>query len=177
MNEEKLAQSRKVNWLAIAAGIIVGIAGVVLGSFIGYQLTDTNTATIVAAFVNVIGLLVGVASLSLAIAAIVISFHIKRETDAVNRDTQKLLMDIGTSAKVISDYAMPEFKEGSAFQRRLVEQAVERLTKGGQLTEVEQRKVNEEFVSSLVQLMTEQQQAEVIRKKEELHQEKDTRND
>lgn len=50
------------------------------------------------------------ASLILAIIAIWLALHQKKETDLVNKETQKLLLDVKTDAGIISQIAMPELK-------------------------------------------------------------------
>ena len=61
--------------------------------------------------VSVVGLLsfaATVASLVLAIVAIWIALHFKRESDRVNESTRDLLIEVRSDAKMVSQIAMPE---------------------------------------------------------------------
>ncbi|SEI67432.1 hypothetical protein SAMN05421831_10750 [Allopseudospirillum japonicum] len=69
---------------------------------------------------TIISLIASIASLVLAIVAIWLSLHQKKETDAVNENTKQLLIEIRTDAKAISNVAMPELRAYGESMRNYV---------------------------------------------------------
>lgn len=69
---------------------------------------------------NLISFIASLASLILAIVAIWITLHFKRESDRVNKETRDLLMEIRTDAKVVSQVAMPELRAYGELSRQVI---------------------------------------------------------
>jgi hypothetical protein len=59
---------------------------------------------------DIVSFITSIASLILALVAIYLAFHQKKEADKINASTTNLLVEIRTDAKVISQIAMPELK-------------------------------------------------------------------
>ncbi|MFZ3431494.1 hypothetical protein [Vibrio harveyi] len=70
--------------------------------------------------IELISFVASLASLILAIVAILLSFHQKKETDAVNEKTKTLLLEVHSDAKTISAVAMPELKKYGEAMRKFV---------------------------------------------------------
>ena len=70
--------------------------------------------------IEVIAFIASIASLVLAIVAIWLSFHHKKESDSVNEKTKELLLDVHSDAKTISAVAMPELKKYGEAMRKFV---------------------------------------------------------
>lgn len=70
--------------------------------------------------VDVVSLSSGITSLILAIFAIWLSLHHKKETDLVNEATKKLLLEVHTDAKIVSKIAMPELKAYGESMRKYI---------------------------------------------------------
>jgi len=59
---------------------------------------------------DAISLLSSIASLVLSVLAIWLTLSFKRDADKVNQDTTKLLIDIRSDAKAITEVVMPELR-------------------------------------------------------------------
>ena len=70
--------------------------------------------------ISSISIISGLISVVLAVVAIWLSFHQKKETDAVNHQTKEILIDIRSDAKTISSIAMPELKAYGESMRNYV---------------------------------------------------------
>ncbi len=71
--------------------------------------------------VDILMIISSIASLILAIIAIWLSLHHKKETNIVHQEIQSLLGDIKSEAKSISNYAAPELKRyGDAMRHYLI---------------------------------------------------------
>lgn len=70
----------------------------------------------IAAFISI---LTGIVSLILAAVAVWLTLHFKTESDAVNKETRSLLMDVRLDAKTIATVAMPELQASHEWQREI----------------------------------------------------------
>src|SRR5437667_8407943 len=78
------------------------------------------TAEQISNLMNYTGLVASIASLVLSIIAIWIALHFKRESDALNKETTNLLIEIRTDAKTVSQVALPELRAYGESMRKLV---------------------------------------------------------
>ena len=69
---------------------------------------------------NLVSLVLGLASLVLGGVAIWLSLHFKREADTVNQQTVQLLLEIRTDAKAISAFAIPELQRYGDTSRQIM---------------------------------------------------------
>ena len=69
---------------------------------------------------TVISIVASIASLVLAVIAIWIALYGKHEAERTNKQTQDLLTEIGSDAKLIAQYAVPELKAYGDSVRRFV---------------------------------------------------------
>jgi hypothetical protein len=71
---------------------------------------ETVVAQSVLSLFDAISLLSSIVSLVLSILAIWLTMSFKRDADKVNQDTTKLLIDIRSDAKAITEVVMPELR-------------------------------------------------------------------
>jgi hypothetical protein len=75
-----------------------------------------------------ISIVVGIMSFLLAIISIWITFHFKKQTDDVNRDTKNLLVEVKSESKSITNGVLKELKQWGDTGRVAVSQMVENQT-------------------------------------------------
>lgn len=68
---------------------------------------------------DAVSLIAGIASLLLAILAIWLSLHFKRDSDAINMQTKELLIEVRSESKHLSEVIMPELKAYGSSMRNI----------------------------------------------------------
>jgi hypothetical protein len=121
------------------------------------------TAQQISDLVSYTGLIASIASLVLAIVAIWIALHFKRESDALNKETTNLLIEIRTDAKTVSQVALPELRAYGESMRKLV---IEKHYPGQPRAPVEENLVTalEKIESEIVSLRKATDISEIKRK-------------
>lgn len=71
-----------------------------------------------------VSLLAGITSVILAVLAIWLSLHFKRDSDAINDQTKELLIEVRTESKYLSEVIMPELKAYGSSMRGVISQNV-----------------------------------------------------
>ena len=76
---------------------------------------------------DLINLIASLSSLILSVLAIMITLHLKRESDDVNKETTRLLIDVKTDAKalaLVDESAMSELREYGKTSREVTRQLI-----------------------------------------------------
>lgn len=75
--------------------------------------------------VEMVSIVLAVVSIVLALISMWITFHFKKETDGVNRDTKNLLVEVKSDSKAITTGVLRELKQWGDTGRGAVSQMVE----------------------------------------------------
>ncbi|GEM_PF-5790580 len=81
---------------------------------------------------EIISLIIGVASIALGLFAIWLALHIKKESEALNKETKDLLVEIKTDAKSITRGVLSEMEKWGDLGRTVLTSSSEERRSGGE---------------------------------------------
>lgn len=92
---------------------------------------STEAVTYTFTLIEVVSLVIGIVSIALGVFAIWLTLHLKKESEALNKETKELLIEIKTDAKSITRGVFSEMEKWGEVGRTVLTSTSEENRSGG----------------------------------------------